>query len=144
MVEPQLFGTGNASNKRAGPQPVLQEVRSQVNEIASRVSVLEERASNLQKKTQLTEQSLLEYERETKADLHALTERLTELAREVEDVREKIDAMAGELGTVVKKHEFLVLERYMDLWEPLQFVTRDEAKLLIKEAAIKMGKRDNS
>ena len=112
---------------------MLQGVREQVTETASRLSVLEERAVNLQKKTQLTEQGLLEYERETRADLKAVTERLTELARKVEDVREKIDAMAGELGSVVKKHEFTVLERYMDMWEPLSFVTRTEAKMLLKD-----------
>jgi hypothetical protein len=38
----------------------------------------------------------------------------------------------------VKKHELMVLERYMDLWQPLSFVTRDEAKMLLKEA---MGKK---
>ncbi|MBR9693227.1 hypothetical protein GOV07_04860 [Candidatus Woesearchaeota archaeon] len=139
MVEPQLFpgqgGTPPDTRKNVGaPSPMLQGVREQVSETASRLSVLEERTVNLQKKTQLTEQGLLEYERDTRVDLKALTQRLTELARKVEDVREKIDAMAGELGTVVKKHEFTVLERYMDMWEPLQFVTRHEAKMLLQDA----------
>ena len=138
MVEPALFPN------QPSPQPAVPDRTQQpawagklndtVNETASRLAVLEERAANLRKKTQMTEQSLIEYDQETRADLKALTERLTELAHKVEEVHEKIDAMAGELSNVVKKNELTVLERYLDLWQPLSFVTRDEAKLLVDEA----------
>jgi len=147
MVEPNLFPEGRGVSSplsaheeahhvvhRREDSALLQGVREHVNETASRLSVLEERAGNLRKKTQVIEQGLLEYTRETRADLKALGQRLTELARTVEDVKEKIDAMTGELGSVVKKHEIDVLERYLDLWEPLSFVTREEAKMLLKDA----------
>ncbi len=148
MVEPNLFpegqgvppppsaheGVRHAPMHHGEDSALLQGVREHVNETASRLSVLEERAGNLRKKTRVIEQGLLEYTRETRADLKALGERLTELARTVGDVKEKIDAMSGELGTVVKKHEIDVLERYLDLWEPLGFVTREEAKMLLGDA----------
>ncbi len=138
-MEPALFPDkppeAPAPKRQVGsPPPMLAGLKEQVSETASRLSVLEERAGNLQKKTQLTEQTLLEYEKETRTDLKALTAHLTELARKVEDVKEKIDAMSDELSTVVKKHEIQVLERYIDLWQPLDFVTRDEAKMLLRDA----------
>lgn len=113
---------------------MLHKISADVNETGSRLAVLEERATNLRKKTQLTEQELLEYERGTRAELKAMTERLTELAHKVGEVKEKIDAMAGELGGVARRHEVQVLERYLDLWQPLTFVTREEAKLLVRAA----------
>lgn len=138
MAEPELFSRQEHANKplsKVGAHVSgLSHLTEQVNETASRLTVLEERMTNLRKKGQLMEQNLLEYERDARTDLKALTERVTELARKVQDVKETIDAMAAELGTAVKKHEFQVLERYMDLWQPLAFVTREEAKLLIREA----------
>lgn len=144
MVEPSLFPErpptppppafrpqGSAPGV---PPPGAARLEEHVNELASRLAVLEERLANMRKKTQLTEQTLIGYEQDSHADLHVLTERLTELARKVEEVHEKISAMSGELSNVVKKHEFSVLEKYLDLWEPLSFVTREEAKLLLKAA----------
>lgn len=128
-MQPSLFAKHQES-----PQGSASPLPERLIDAASRLAVLEERASNLRKKTQMTEQSLIEYEQGTRADLRALTERLTELARKVEEVHEKIEAMSGELSSVVKKNELHVLERYMDLWQPLSFVTRDEAKILIAEA----------
>ena len=136
MVEPSLFPNEQPSAPAPDKAPPAwaSKLGDTVNETASRLAVLEERAANLRKKTQMTEQSLIDYEQEARADLKALTERLTELARKVDEVQEKINAMAGELANVVKKNELTVLERYLDLWQPLDFVTRDEAKLLIEDA----------
>ncbi len=143
-MEPDLFPKGGAPDapKQAdaprrnvgAPSPALQRLNESVNETASRLAVLEERLVNLRKKAQLTEQALLGYEKETRADLKALDGTLTEMSRKVSEVKETIDTMAGELSSVVRKPEFQVLERYLDLWQPLSFVTREEAKLLVKEA----------
>ncbi len=144
MVEPSLFperppqpppsGFRPQSSASGALPPGTARIEERVNEVASRLAVLEERLANMRKKAQLTAQTLIGYEKDSHEDLRALTERLTELARKVEEAHEKINAMSGELSNVVKKHEFSVLERYLDLWEPLSFVTREEAKLLLKAA----------
>ncbi len=114
--------------------PSLKDVQQSVTNVASRLSVLEGRVMHLQRKTQVTEQGLIKYENETRADIRAFLQRLTELAHKVSEVREKLDAIAGELSSVVRRPEFAVLERYMDLWQPLDFITREEAERLISEA----------
>lgn len=114
--------------------PNLKEVQQSVTRVASRLSVLEGRVTNLRRKTQVTEQSLIEYENETRADIKGFLQNVTDLAHKVSELRERLDAIAGELSTVVKRPEFTVLERYMDLWQPLDFLTRDEARRLIEEA----------
>lgn len=146
-MEPTLFGKRDETKPQPGkknvgaPPPGLQRLNEVVNETGSRLAVMEERMVNLRKKSQLIEQSSIEYERETRSDLKALGESLTELSRKVEEVKEKIDAMTGELSSVVKRHELAVVERYIEMWEPLQFVTREEAKLLIKDALERQGKK---
>ena len=144
MVEINLFNTPQPgmqpAEQRRGPDNAgSQRLSDSVNETASRLAVLEERMSNMRKKMQLTEQSLIEHERDVRSDLKALSETVTELSRKVEGVKEQIDAMSGEISSVVRKPEFTVLERYLDLWQPMSFMTREEAKLLIKDALEEKG-----
>jgi len=136
MVEPTLFPEKQpAAALRGMPeQAMLSGMSERVNEIASRLAVLEERSGNLRKNGRVTDQSLISYDKETRTTIRALNERLTELAHKVEEVHEKIDAMSAEMNLVVKRHEITVLERYLDLWQPMSFMTREEAKLLVQEA----------
>jgi hypothetical protein len=117
--------------------PVQQPVAglaSQVTALATKLKLSEERYANLAKRNQITEDSLLGFEREMKAELRVLTHQAVDLRKHVDDINSKINAILGELGTVVQKHEFSTVEHYLDLWQPVQFITRDEAKRLIGEA----------
>jgi hypothetical protein len=134
VMEEQLFQSP-PGRKESPFAPQLQSVASQVTAMATRVKLAEERYANLSKRNQLTEASLLAFEREMKADLRAITRQSVELRRHLTDINAKVDAMLGELKGVVKKPELSVVERYVDLWQPMQFITREEAKRLIADAA---------
>jgi len=142
MVEPTLF-----SNNQKKPQNAsmihLEQVKRYINDVASHLSVLEERYSNLRKKLQLIEKNLIDGQKDSKADLKAMRLTITEMNHKVNDVRDKISAMAGELTGVVKKEEFQILNKYMDFWEPMQFISREEAKQLIKDAKEEMKRNNN-
>lgn len=102
--------------------------------VAAKLKLAEGRYANLQKRNRLTEENLLELDREVRAELRALTEQLVELRRKIQEINLKMDAVQGELANVVPRHEFAVVERYVDMWQPVRFVTRDEAQRMIKEA----------
>ena len=106
---------------------------AQLTNIATRLKLAEERYSNLSKRNQLTESSLLAFEKDMKSELRALTKQTVELRKHISEINSKIDLMIGELGGVVKKHEFAAVERYIDLWQPMEFVTREQAKRIIAD-----------
>jgi len=110
------------------------QVGPQLTTLATRLKLTEERYNNLQKRHHLTEESLLSFEREIKTDLRVMTKQLVQVRQKVSEINTKVDMMLGELANVVQKHEFKVLENYLNLWQPMQFVTRDEAKRLIDDA----------
>lgn len=113
--------------------PPAAAIANQLSSIATRLKLAEERYSNLSKRNQITEASLLEFEKELKTELRVLTKQTVELRKRLLEMHAKLDAMQGELGSVVQKHEFTVLERYLDLWQPMQFVTREEARRMIEQ-----------
>ena len=89
----------------------------------------------------LAEESLLTFEKDIKAELRAITKQAVELRKHISEMNAKIDAIMGEVGNMVQKPEFATAERYLDLWQPMEFVTREEAKRLIAEAAADAASR---
>ena len=138
MPLPGMNPSGIGQNPKIMNTALLVPLGEQVTGLATRLKLAEERYTNLSKRNQLTESSLLDFERDIRAELKTLSKQLSDLRRKIGEINTKLDAVNGELGVVVRKHEFSVLERYLDMWQPLQFVTREEAARLIRDAKFEM------
>ncbi len=112
----------------------LNQMSGQITGIATRIKLAEERYGNLQKRNQLTEETLLELEREMTAEARAALQQVAQLRRQVNEITQKVDAIQGEMSGFVKRHDFAVVERYLDLWQPVRFLTRDAAQRMIEDA----------
>tara|TARA_Y100000031_G_C8188563_1_gene370222 strand:- start:580 stop:1011 length:432 start_codon:yes stop_codon:yes gene_type:complete len=106
----------------------FQSLNSKVTETESRLRVLEERYGNIRKKTQLTDQNVLEFEKEFTQEMKVVMSDLTDLKRTLATSKEKLEAMTAELDKMASKYDLKVLERYLDLWQPLEFVQKPEMK----------------
>ena len=58
---------------------------------------------------------------------------ITELKRSIEEIKEKIELIIREIPNLAAKDELDVLKKYIQMWEPLNFVTRDELDKRLKE-----------
>ncbi len=128
-MEEQLF----SQQQKPLPQNPVGEISS----VATRLKLAEERYANLQKRNQITEENLLQFEKEMKTEVRVLTQKTVEMKRRIEEINSKVDTILGELDSVVQRHEFQVVEKYLDLWQPMRFVTREEAKRLIQETIVR-------
>ena len=66
------------------------------------------------------------------ADIKALNEEFLEMKRGMSEINENLSLMASELKDAVKQPEFRTVERYVDLWAPMKFVTREELERILK------------
>jgi hypothetical protein len=98
------------------------------NEVAARLKILEERYANLSRREQITEQNLIAFEKDMRADIKAVQERLIETRRHVAEVKEHLDTLKGQVADSADKNELRVLEAYLNMIQPMQFVTRAELK----------------
>lgn len=130
-MDEQLFSSPLAKSPAASQDP---HTVSQVASIAARIKIAEERYANLQRRNRLTEESLLSFEKDTRAQIRAIGHQVNDLRKKISEIGTRVDAMTGEMESIAKKHELAVVERYLDLWQPVQFVTREEAKRLIQDA----------
>ncbi len=110
------------------------ELAMKVTSLGSRLRMLETQYVNLRSRAQVIDQNLLEFERNVRKELKALSEQLLELTRTLQGLKEKVNIVSSELSNTVKEHDFRVLEKYVDLWNPGLFVTKEKLREAIEEA----------
>ena len=71
--------------------------------------------------------------KEVRTEVKAISQEFLEVKRLLQDLKEKINMITSELNNSVKEHDFKVVEKYLDLWNPGQFVTREQLKRKIEE-----------
>lgn len=116
------FGSGNQS---ASTDKLV--------ELSSNLKILEDRYSNLRKKAQLTDSALIDMQREFANEKRLLGEEIMEVKSKLFELDEELDNMRAELKKAVKLKDFVVLDKYLEFWNPIDFLTRDEAEKLIDE-----------
>lgn len=114
-------------------QQIPPQLSTEIDEIMRRLRLLEERYAGLRKKTQLTEQNMLRDAKEIFQELKVLNETITELKGEMSEMNEKLLKLNEEVQGSVKKSEYNVLAKYIDFWQPLNYITKEEAEKLIRE-----------
>lgn len=137
MVEPQLFPDQPDPEQHVaqhkGKETPLQPVATRVNDIATRLKIIEERYSTLRKKSQLTEQNIIESDKNNFNEIRLIQENLLDVKRSVKNLTEKLSLLTDEISTFASKNEFTVLQRYVDFWQALDFVTRKEVNNFLRK-----------
>ncbi|MGV8169060.1 MAG: hypothetical protein ACP5N3_03310 [Candidatus Nanoarchaeia archaeon] len=113
--------------------PETESLINSLAEVSSSLRILEDKYSSLRKKMQLTDQTILELQKKSFKEKKLLTEELTETKLKLQELLDDLMSIKGELKDTVKHNDLKVLDRYLDFWEPLQFVTRKEAETAINE-----------
>ncbi len=102
-------------------------------QISRRLKVLEEGISNLRKKILVNEQNdLSRYKKILLEEKTTLTE-LKELKKEIESMKIIIKEVISELKNSARKTDLDVFKRYIDMWNPINFVTENTVEKLIDE-----------
>lgn len=127
---PTSNNSSPASIKKSNATP-FESLSANVTGLGSRLRVIEERYSNIRKKTQMTDENLLDFERDIRSEIQSLNQDVLDIKSSLNELKEKILSISSELKGTVHEHDLKVLERYVEMWEPLNFITKEEAKELI-------------
>ncbi|MBU0665802.1 MAG: hypothetical protein ABIC91_06395 [Nanoarchaeota archaeon] len=124
-----------SATKKANPKdnPKLDSISKNITEVGSRLRVIEDRYGNLRNKTQMSDKNFLDFEKNIHDELKLINQEMFDLKKQLAELLQKISQMYVELEKVVKVTDFKVLEKYLDLWQPMNFVTKDEFERFIKQ-----------
>lgn len=124
-----LFGP----QKKKGDGVNIAEFVGELNNISRRLRVIEERYVGVRKKTQVTDQNMLENNKKMMTEMKASQQELDEFRKELDDMKEKFKIMISEIKECAKREDVQVLNKYINMWEPINFVTRNEMMKLIQD-----------
>ncbi len=109
-------------------QPPLELTR----DLSRRIRILEEQSSNIRKSMQLSEQNVIRIGKDVKSELAVLNSEISEVKAEINEVKDELKLIVAELKETAKKDDVQVLEKYINLWEPLKFCTPKDVEQIIR------------
>jgi len=144
-IPPQFGGPpvpDQDKKQNTGKQPIVEPtLSSSINDISRRLRILEERYVNLRRKTQVTDQNMISSNRQEFDEIRAVNAEISELRREVHEMKDKIQIFIKELQMCANKEDVKIVERFINLWEPINFVTQNEAERIVKNVIDEQLKR---
>ena len=120
-------------SKKEPPSPEIIKLSSSLSDISRRLRVLEERYSNIRRKIQVTERNMLSIQRNLIHEIKATDSQVLDLQKIASNLDEKINQINSELINFSRSEDLKIISRYLDFWEPVNFITKTEAEKLIKE-----------
>ena len=113
--------------------PDISGVSNEINSLSRRLRLLEESSANLRRFFQVTEENTIARNKHYSAEIKTINSDVSEIRKEMQEIREKLLLVIKELQSVARKDEVKVLEKYINLWNPVKFVSQNEIESIINE-----------
>lgn len=121
--------------------PDFSGMTTDINTLSRRLRLLEEGFTNLRRFFQVTEENMIAKNKHFSAEIKTITSDIMEIRKEIQELRDKLLLVIKELQTVARREEVKVLEKYINLWNPIKFVTQNEVEQIINEVLEKNSNR---
>jgi hypothetical protein len=125
--------------KTPPPPPDTSGMTEQINAMAARVRIGEERYGELRKKMLLVEQNMLSNHKKAMTEIKTMQTDLMEVKRTIQAVEDRIITIIKEIRLTARKEDIDVMKRYLELWDPVKFVTHEQVDKIVDE---KLGKHE--
>jgi hypothetical protein len=109
------------------------QVGDQVGTLLRTLRGLEQRHSTVRKKLQLTDQNILQSKKGLHQEIVGLSRELVEMRHSMEKLKYSFTLVEKQLQQTASKQDLDVLSKYVELWQPMNFLTKKEAKILLNE-----------
>jgi len=120
-------------HKNISQQPDLKSFTEDLGNFNRRMRLLEESLTNTRRALQVTEQNMLGKNKMFATEIRTLTSDLGDMKNEIAQIKEKIVDVIRELKEAAKRDELKILEKYINFWNPVKFVTHNEVEDVVKE-----------
>ena len=118
---------------KAPAAPDFSEVKGDINILERRLRVLEEGVTNIRKSLQVAEHSMLTKNKSLLTEMRTLNSDIVDIKKEIFEIKEKILLVVKDLESNAKINDVKVLEKYINLWNPIKFVTQEQVERIIDE-----------
>src|SRR3989344_1931310 len=104
-----------------------------LNEVVTRLRSLESKYNVITEKTLMVNKNMIDEYKLVSRHLKAIESELKELKLEINKIKEVVRDVAKETENYARKENVKVLEKYINLIDPLKFATEEDVKRIIEE-----------
>jgi len=102
-------------------------------ELTNRIRVLESKNSLLSERILVINQNMIAEYKKLIKEIKDLERELIEMKNDVNNIKNIIKHLTDEAKNFARKDSLKVLEKYINLWNPLNFVTPNDVKRIVEE-----------
>jgi hypothetical protein len=102
-------------------------------DVIGRVRALEGKYNLLRDRALMINQNMIDSIQRNNGEFVSLNDDVKQIKHDIFELKETIRHLVEELGNFSRKEDVKVLEKYINLWNPLKFVTEDDVRKIIKE-----------
>lgn len=107
------------------------DYESFLTQILQRINSIEEKTKNNKNMLQLLSSNVISLKTDLRREVEKINRDLRSLKRDVERIKQNLDYVMEELPNLVRREEMKIIERFMKMWEPLKFVTKEDVERII-------------
>lgn len=104
-----------------------------LNNLNTRVRILEGRYNLTRERMLVVNQNMIDHYKELQGEMKALNEDIRDIKEVLETMKTTMKSIVNELQIFARKDQLKILEKYINLWNPINFVTEEEVIELIKK-----------
>jgi len=119
-----------------------QDLAFVLNDLNARIRVLENKYSLFGERLLVINQNMIEEYKKLMRNIKTTEEDIKEVKKDLFNVKEIVSGLTKELTLFARKDSLQVLEKYINLWNPMNFVTEKDVINLIKRSENTVSKEE--
>lgn len=108
-------------------------ISAMISDFSSHLNSVEEKLQLLRERVSILSQTLLKQNDRLNKDLSDLKADVSKVGSENDKLKDAIDHIVLESGNFARKDELMAVQRYMKMFEPLNFMTEEEIVKLVEK-----------
>lgn len=118
--------------RRPSPAELIEKrISEQIAQLIGRIKIIEERIDTLRSHIELIDKTVIEKHKASISEIRDLQDSMRSLKADSDEAKELSERIIKRLEAFASKEEVKVLERYIDAWQPLNYITRSELKATV-------------
>lgn len=106
-----------------------------ISELINRIRVLESKQNLFSEKLLVMNQNMIEEYKKVSAHIKKVSSGINAAQEDIENIKNVVRHLSEEAGKFAIREDVKILEKYINLWDPLKFVTEKEVMEIIKKNA---------
>ncbi len=120
-------------------EPVQVDFTQAMNELANRLRVLEGKHGTYAEKLLVMNQNMIEEYKKTMSEFKVIRQSLADMTKDIDAVKNVVKHLSDEAGKFAKNQDVKVLQKYVDYWNPMNFMTEKDVLILVDKVLGKKG-----